>query len=146
MDSKTVVWTKLVRAVTDGLSLFRPGCSEQQVKKAVQKLLSGGAEPQSLIGVALVSVADVRSSGGSVRWFCVYDTKSDEFKEHADIAMTNPDFTLSKTQSEKQSQIRMRDLRDRMSNNIIFATTADELILSLRSSGFEILDGAPENL
>jgi hypothetical protein len=138
LDGKTIIWSKLVRIYSDGFSLFRAGCFESEVKQAVERAISGGAEPQTLVGAALITVGTVRNAGEPEKWFCVYDTVAEEFSEHADIAGTRPDLTLSNTQQRRQKESRMRTLRDLISETFIYAATAEELISRLRSSCFEI--------
>lgn len=139
LDTKMIIWTKLVRVFTDGLSLFRPGWSEREVRQAVERLLNGGAEPQILVGAAVLTVSDVRALGNSSRWFCVYDTESLDFTKHADIAMTNPDINLSRTKYTKESEIRVKHLRDIMDKQVVIAGSAEDLISKLRSFSFNII-------
>lgn len=141
LDAREVVWGKLVRTYSDGLSMFRAGCTETQVRDAITRLTSGGAEPNSLAGATLVKAGTLRAAGQPHRWFCVYDTDAQEFDAHSDLIGTWPDANLSKTQQEKQKQGRLRDLRKRFSDAFVPSNTADELIQALRDRQFSIVAG-----
>ena len=141
--TKEIIWPKLVRVYTDGISCFRPGCTEGQLLAAIKQLMEGGAEPQVLYGAAVLTVGDVRGAGDPDRWFCVHDTEADEFSEHADIIGTRPDAP-SKTKLKEIQSSRIRNLRDRMGTKIVQATDPMDLIVQLRAGGFSVLqDPAP---
>jgi hypothetical protein len=138
-NTKEVVWNKLVRAFSDGLSMFRSGCSEDQVRDAVERLTRGGAEYNELAGVALVRVENVRKLGLPGRWFCIYDTESSDFSYHTDLLGTRTDPGLSKTKQRSEEQERLRALRDEFTSSFVLSSSVDELITQLRARNFEIV-------
>lgn len=136
--AQEIIWSKLVRLYTDGLSMFRSGCTEAEVREAVRRLTTTGAEPQQLFGVALASVGTIRAAGSPERWFCVYDTEASEFSAHADVIGRWPQ-AVSKNQRAKLRESRTRNLRNRLGRWIVRASTAGELIDSLQGQGFVVL-------
>lgn len=138
-DKKEIIWNKLVRAFSDGLSMFRSGCSADEIRTAVERLTTSGAEPTTLAGVTLMAASTVRAVGTPSRWFCVYDTDAAEFSIHADVIGTWPDRTLSKTKTEAEKQIRLRSLRDAFNTSFVPSSSADELIAELRARNFEVI-------
>lgn len=137
-DTQEIIWHKLVRVYSDGLSMFRPGCTEAQIREAVKRLTTGGEEPYSLAGATLTPAENIRQAGQPKRWFCIYDTTAPEFDVHADLVGTWPDRTLSKSKQRAERESRLRELRRRFNNAFVPSTTAEELIVALRDRGFEI--------
>lgn len=138
-DKKEIIWNKLVRAFSDGLSMFRSGCSADEIRAAVARLTTSGAEPTTLAGATLIEASMVRAIGTPCRWFCVYDTDAAEFSIHSDIIGTWPDRTLSKTKTELEKQTRLRSLRDAFDTSFVPSTSADELIAQLRARNFYVV-------
>jgi hypothetical protein len=138
-NTREVVWNKLVRAFSDGLSMFRSGCSEGQIRDAVEKLTRGGAENNELAGVALIHVEKIRKLGNPSRWFCIYDTESDEFSSHTDLIATRTDPNLSRSKQGLQQSERVRALRDEFTSSFVFSSSVDDLIDQLRARDFEIV-------
>lgn len=134
-----VLYGRLMRVYSDGLSLFRPGCTEVQLREAVRRLTEGGEEKNELAGVALLPARELRSLGEQSRWFCVYDTDGSEFDVHADLIGTWPDRTLSKSKNKGEQQIRLRSLSKRFSAFFISSSSVDQLIEELRKRQFSIL-------
>ena len=138
-NTKEVVWDKLVRAFSDGLSMFRSGCSECQIRNAVERLTKGGAEINELAGVALIPVEKVRKLGDPCRWFCVYDTESADFSFHTDLIATRTDHNLSRNKQKLQKNERLRVLRDEFMSYFVSSSSVDDLIYQLRKRNFEII-------
>ncbi|WP_157089073.1 hypothetical protein [Novosphingobium capsulatum] len=138
LETGEVVWNKLVRTYSDGLSMFRSGCTEQQVRQIIQRLTTGGAVQTALAGAAVMTARVLRSAGNPDRWFCLYDTESADFDVHSDLIGTWPDAP-SKTQLAKAKESRLRVLRNLFTSAFVVGTTADQLIEELRARNFMIL-------
>lgn len=137
-DTREIIWNKLVRVYSDGLSMFRSGCTEAQIREAVNRLTAGGAEPNSLAGVTLISASSIRQAGHPIKWFCLYDTVAAEFDVHADIIGTWTDKALSKTKQRAERESRLRELRRRFNETFVPSATVEELVAALRARGFDI--------
>lgn len=136
-DTHEIIWNKLVRVYSDGLSTFRSGCTEEEIRSFVDRLTTGGAEPTSLAGATLIRAANLRQAGDPCRWFCVYDTSESQFSCHADLIGTWPDAS-SKTKLKAEQASRMRSLRTRFSEAFLPSATVEELLEVLRLNGFVI--------
>lgn len=137
-DTQEIIWNKLVRVYSDGLSMFRSGCTEAQIREAVNRLTTNGEEPNSLAGVTLIPAENVREAGQPAKWFCVYDTTAAEFDVHADLIGAWTDKTLSKSKQRAERESRLRELRRRFNSAFVPSTTVEELVIELRARGFEI--------
>lgn len=137
-DTAEVLWQKMIRAYSDGLSFFRPGCTEQEIHDAVVRLTAGGAEPQQLVGATLTVVRRVRDPEPGARWFAAYGTPALEFTSHADVIGRIP-IAPSKTQVAKLKESRLRQLRNIIGENVVLADTASTLVQGLRLRGFAVV-------
>lgn len=137
VDESMLIWSKIVMVYGAGLSFFRPGSTEGEVREAIRKLTEDAAEKQELVGAALLSANDIRQCGAPERFFCVYDTDAEEFRFHADVVGTWPK-EKSKSQIVKARESRQRQLRDELQKQMVFGKDADELIQALRTRGFEL--------
>lgn len=137
-DTQGIIWNKLVRVYSDGLSTFRAGCDEAEIREAIERLTTGGAEPNTLAGATLLRASEIRKIGDPQRTFCVYDTAASEFSVHADLIGTWSDKSLSNSKQREQRESRTRELRRIFNEFFVPSATADELIAALRARGFTI--------
>lgn len=129
-----ILTQKLSSVYASGLSVIRTGASDDEIKKTIDVLMNSQAEPQALIGAALVHVDEIRKVGSEARWFGVYATEEEEKKHHADIMGTTPPAE-SNNQRRVSQDSRRYELRDMMATRIIRSADAEELISLLRQAG-----------
>lgn len=140
LDASEVIWNRLVRVYSDGLSFFRPGCTRAELAAAIGRLTAGGAEPQELVGASLTVADQVRACAtDDERWFCAYATPAPEFSVHADV-IARPITADSNTAKRKIQETRTRALRDRVGADVVFAKNLDDLVAGLADRGFAITE------
>lgn len=124
---------KLTAATYSGVSLIRQGASDGEILGTIDGLLAGGAEPQELVGAAVISAQKIRELDKGERWFGVYHTPDGSKQLHADILATRVSGTnsfIKKSERERRAR-----LKDAMMPTIIHAHTPGALLQALRKAG-----------
>lgn len=134
LDTGELLRNKLTSASSSGISLLRHQASDAEIKLTIEQLTKHTQEPNELVGAAVMAVSKLRELGSPERWFCIYDTFSDNKPFHADILATSTTRNAaSKSAAKKEESTRRKALQATLQNNLIFSDDADELIKKIRA-------------
>jgi hypothetical protein len=99
----------------------------------VDQLTKGGAEPNSLVGAAILRVSAIRTLGTPERWFCVYDTEDGTKEHHADVLATIPQAE-SRSKRDRVEKDRRAELSKLLGSYVVKASTVPDLVGLLRQA------------
>lgn len=134
LTERSLLRKKLTSVWSAGLSVIQKGASDEEIGVTVAQLTTRQAEPQTLVGAAVIKARDLRAFECAFgRWFAVYSTDAPGQKRHADILGTIAG--ASKAQAKKIESERRLQLTAFMQDRIVFADAVAQLIPALRNAG-----------
>lgn len=129
-STSTILTGKLTQVYSIGMSVIRQGASDEEIRKTIEDLTTGGSEQKRLIGAVVASAAMFRSyvtEETGFKWFGLYATDDRGKLNHGDV--------LGTTTTSKQQQKRRYRLATDMQNHVLVSTECEELICKLREAG-----------